>query len=134
MGYFRANSIGKNIEGTNEPRLFTSGYLGLTSCTIPLVGPKQQPRTYTVRLGFRAPAGDKRDQRIFDVKLQDKVVLKNLDVTQDAGQSDKALVKELSAIQVIGDLKLELIPQNGNPRKQQAPNINSVEIIEEFGS
>ena len=93
----------------------------------------QQARTYTVRLGFRAPAGDKRGQRIFDVKLQDKIVLRNLDVTQEAGQSDKALVKELYAIQVIGDLKLELIPQNGNPKKQQAPIINSVEIIEEFG-
>ena len=108
--------------------------MGLTSCTIPLIGPKQQPRTYTVRLGFRAPAGDKGGQRIFDVKLQDKVVLKNLDVTQDAGQSDKALVKELSVIQVISDLKLELVPQNGNPQKQQAPIINSVEIIEEFDS
>ena len=134
MGYFRANSTGKNIEGTNESWLFTSGCLGLTSCTIPLIGPKQQARTYTVRLGFRAPAGDKGGQRIFDVKLQDKVVLKNLDVTQDAGQSDKALVKELSVIQVISDLKLELVPQNGNPQKQQAPIINSVEIIEEFDS
>jgi hypothetical protein len=85
-------------------------------------------------LGFCAPAGDKKGQRIFDVKLQDKIVLKNLDVTRDAGQPGKALVKELSTIKVIGDLKLELIPRNGNPQKQQAPIINSIEIIEEFSN
>jgi len=134
MGYFRSTSLGRNIEGTNTPWLFTSGCTGLTSCMVPLTETKQEPGVYTVRLGFCAPAGDKAGQRVFDIKLQDKIVLRNFDITRDAGQSGKSVVKEFSAIPVVDNLKLELVPQNGNPRKQHAPVISFLEIIEGSGS
>jgi len=134
MGYFRSTSLGRNIEGTNTPWLFTSGCTGLTSCMVPLTETKQEPGAYTVRLGFCAPAGDKAGQRVFDIKLQDKIVLRNFDITRDAGQSGKSVVKEFSAIPVVDNLKLELVPQNGNPRKQHAPVISFLEIIEGSGS
>ena len=35
---------------------------------------------------------------------------------------------------LLDNLKLELVPQNGNPRKQHAPIISFLEIIEESGS
>jgi len=85
---------------------------------------------YTVRLGFRAPAGDEAGQRVFDVKLQDRTVLGSFDITRDAGQSGTAVVKEFSAIPVVDNLKLELVPKNGNPRKQDAPVISFLEIID----
>jgi len=92
MGYFRSSSIGRNIEGTNAPWLFTSGCTGLTSCTIPLTEKEQKPQMYTVRLGFCAPAGDKAGQRVFDVKLQDKIVLKDFDITRSSPPSRWSIV------------------------------------------
>ena len=75
-----------------------------------------------------------RRQRVFDIKLQDKIVLRNFDITRDAGQPGKAVVKEFSAIPVVDNLKLELVPQNDNLRNQHAPVISFLEIIDESGS
>jgi len=133
MGPFCRDFRGVRIEKTNRPWLFTSGYQGLLRCNLPLIDDStgQEPGIYTVHLGFKALPGDKPGQRIFDVKLGDKVVLKNFDVATAAGRANKAIVKEFKGIRVENILALELVPKSTNPAINQAPIINFIEVIRE---
>ncbi len=128
-GYFYRDFKGVSIPGTDKPWLFTSGCLGLSDCTIPLLDPEKEhdPGTFTVRLGFLAPPEDKPGQRIFEVRLQDRVMLKDFDIARETNSAQEAIVKEFQNIEVKDVLKLELIPQSS----QQPPIINYIEIIRE---
>jgi len=133
MGPFYEDFRGVRIEKTNRPWLFTSGYQGLLYCNLPLIDDTagQKPGIYTVRLGFKALPGDKRGQRIFDIKLQGRLVLKNFDIATAAGRANKAIVKEFKGIRVENILALELVPKSTNPAINQAPIINFIEVIRE---
>jgi hypothetical protein len=100
-------------------------------CEVPLIDEAagQKPAVYTVRLGFNALPGDCAGQRVFDVKLQDKVVLENFDILEIAGKANKAVVKKFKDIRAENNLVLELLPKSANPQKNQAPIINFIEII-----
>jgi hypothetical protein len=76
-----------------------------------------------VRLGFYAPTGD----HIFDIKLQNKNVLSGFNPTENSG----AVVKEFKNIKVDNDLLIELVPHNSSLTVDNAPIINSIEIIRE---
>ena len=132
-GYFCRDYRGVNIDGTDKPWLFTSGCRGLLRCELPLIDDtaEQKPGIYTVRLGFKALTGDQPGRRVFDVKLQDSVVLKNFDILKTTGKSNKAVVKEFKGIGVENVLALELVPKSTNPGMNQAPIINFIEVIRE---
>jgi len=133
MGYFCGDFKSTTVEGTDRQWLFTSGCQGLTGCELQLIDDSagQKPGKYTVHLGFNALPGDRPGQRVFDVKLQGQVVLKNFDILQTAGKSNKAVVKVFNHIQVENTLALELVPQSAQPRITQAPIINFIEVIRE---
>lgn len=135
MGPFCRDFRGVRIEKTNRPWLFTSGYQGLLRCDLPLIedSASQEPGIYTVHLGFKALPGDKPGQRIFDVKLGDKVVLRNFDILRTAGKSNKAVVKKFKGVRIENNLVLELIPKSANPQANldKAPIINFIEVIRE---
>ncbi len=135
MGYFARDYKDATIAGTDRPWLFTSGCVGLLRCTLTLVDAKaeQDAAAYTVRLGFKAPAGDRSGQRVFDIKLQDKVVLKDCDVIAAAGSVDKVVVKSFENVRVKGDLVLELVPKTATPGAGEAPVVNFIEVIREGG-
>ncbi len=133
MGYFRRDFKGINIDGTYKPWLFTSGCLGMKRCEIPLIDDfsEQKAAKYAVRLGFKALQGDKNGQRVFDIKLQDKMVLKNFDILKTAGKINRAVIKEFKGIKAKNVLVLELVPKSSNPQVYQAPIINFIEVIRE---
>jgi outer membrane protein assembly factor BamB len=135
MGLFCRDFKGVHIEKTERPWLFTSGYQGLLRCEVPLIDDvnEQEPGTYTVRLGFTALPGDKRGQRIFDVKLQDSVVLRDFDILKTAGKANKAIVKKFKGVRVKNNLVLELVPKSANLQinSDEAPIINFIEVIRE---
>jgi len=133
MGYFCRDFKGVNIADTDKPWLFTSGCQGMLRCEIPLIDETagQKPAAYTVRLGFNALPEDQAGRRIFDIKLQDKVVLESFDILQTAGKANRAVVKEFKGIGVESALVLELLPKSANPQKSQAPVINFIEVIRE---
>jgi outer membrane protein assembly factor BamB len=135
MGPFCEDFRGVRIEKTNRPWLFTSGCRGLLRCDLPLIDDvnEQKPGIYTVRLGFKALPGDKRGRRVFDVKLGDKVVLRNFDILRTAGKSNKAVVKKFKGVRVKNNLTLELIPKSANPQTNldEAPTISFIEVIRE---
>ncbi len=132
MGYFRHDFKGVNIADTDKPWLYTSGCRGMLRCEIPLTdGAGQQPAVYTVRLGFNALPQDQAGQRVFDVKLQDNVVLENFDILETAGKVNRAVVKEFKGVRADSVLVLELLPKSANPQMNQAPVINFIEVIRE---
>jgi outer membrane protein assembly factor BamB len=132
MGYFCYDTRETNIAGTDNPWLFTSGCIGLSKYTIPLLDDTwgEKPGIYTVRLGFLAPSG----KRVFDIKLQDNLVLENFNLTKEMGKTKHVILKEFNNINVENDLKLELIASNSNAILDQASIINFIEIIREDSS
>jgi len=103
--------------------------VGLRKCEITLINDLfgEKEGTYTIRLGFVAPA----NRRKFDISIQDRVVLENLDVLKETGGANRALVKEFKGIPVQDILSLELIPEKPDPELSQAPVINFIEVIRE---
>ena len=132
MGYFARDSKGVSIAGTDKPWLFTSGCQGLLRCEIPLTdATAAEPGVYTIRLGFSAPPEDRAGQRVFDVKLQDKVVAEGFDIAAAAGAANSAVIKEFKGISAQNTFVLELLAKTANPEASQAPIINCIEVIRE---
>jgi len=129
MGFYSYDSKGVKIEGTDCPWLYTNGCVGLQKCQIPLIDNMfaEKAGIYTVRLGFVAPSA----RRMFDIKIQDNIVLKNLDILKEAGGINRAVVKEFKGIDVEDMLSIELVPEITNPEITKAPVINFIEVIRE---
>ena len=118
------------IANTDVPFVFTSSARGLKESVIPLLTKADgKSGTFTVRLGFAAPPGDAPGQRVFDVKLQGKIVLKGFDIAKEAGGVDKAIWKEFPGIATNGDLRLELVAGKDPPSAKEMPLINSIRIV-----
>lgn len=130
-GYYGEPSELARVAGTEDPWLYASGCVGLTNCLVPLVGEGDGRAEYIVRLGFSAPDTDRPGQRVFDIKLQGKVVEQDFDVVKAAGGPDRAVIKEFRGIPVDKDLKLELVPKLQKPDKTRAPLINTIEVARE---
>ena len=121
------------MAGTDKSWLFASGCRGLMRCELPLIDEKagQEPATYTVRLGFMAYPGDSPGRRVFDIKLQNRVVQSSFDVMQMADKTNHAITKVFRAIPVKGNLIIELVPKAEERHIDQAPIINFFEVIRE---
>lgn len=102
-------------------------FLNVTDGPIPVVA-----RRYTVRLHFAELDGAKPGERVFDVKLQDKVVLEDFDIVKEAGGGNRALVKEFAGIVASTELALELVPKAQEVTERAAPIISGMEIVEEL--
>lgn len=111
--YFRNHS--SFLRGKSQRWVAASGVEGLTSVTVDLDQAKKSARKYTVRLHFSEPDDVKPGQRVFDVALQGKPVLKNLDVAGESGGRNRAVVKEFRGINSNQALEIALIPRVGKP-------------------
>ncbi len=70
-------------------------------------------RRYTVRLHFAEPDPVEPGDRIFDVSLQGKPVLRDFDIVKAAGGRSKEAVREFKAIEVEGPITISLSPKKG---------------------
>lgn len=97
---------------------------GISKLTVPLLGKKDSPATYKVRLHFaELDKSAKPGVRTFDVKLQGKTVLQNFDVVQTAGGVRKGIVREFDGIAVTDNLVIELTG------RRQTPILSAIEVI-----
>ena len=126
-GYFRENADVVPVQGTGEPWVFTSGCSGPVTCKVPLTGGGDAPALYTVRLCFAELSDVREGQRVFDVKLQGKVVLNNFDVVKAAGAANTAVVKEFTDVEVNDALSIELVAE------ASVPMLSGFEIIRQGG-
>jgi hypothetical protein len=72
--------------------------------------PPIPPRNYTVKLFFSEPDLVEPGERVFDVRLQGKLVLKSVDVAQAAGGPRKTWAKEIPGVQIGETLTITLSP------------------------
>jgi outer membrane protein assembly factor BamB len=92
--YFRKHS--SHISGEGLPWVSASGVKGLASLTLTLDKDAKEEKPFTVRLHFVEPDNAKPGERVFDVSLQGKPVLKEFDVVKEAGGPDRGLVRQFT--------------------------------------
>ena len=111
------------IPGTEAPQVYLTERYGMTGYEF-----KLDDGAYTVRLHFAETYDGILDagERVFDVSLNDKVVLKDLDVFKAAGGPNTPLVKEFKGVKVTGG-KLVI----GFAAAVQNSEINGIEILAE---
>jgi hypothetical protein len=131
MGYYYSDYRGVSVDGSDKPWLFTSGCVGLSKLTIPLIDQAVDSKTasYTVRLGFFPLKDDPRNGRIFDIKLQGKTVESGFKITNKSDGS--AIIREFTNVAVKSELEIELGSYTDGQSKEQAPLLNFIEIIRE---
>jgi len=84
-----------------------------------------------VRLYFGEPERLKAGERVFDVELQGKAVLKGFDVAREAGGPNRAVVKEFRGIKASAELTVNLIPHAKQRTKTTTPIISGIEVLAE---
>ena len=127
-GYTSQSERSLKVATKETPWVYNSTARSITSWTFPLLGKKDKPGVYTVKLHF-AELDDKMTagKRVFDVKVQGKTVLKDVDVAKLAGGIKKGITREIKGIKVKESLKLELVPKSNGGKS--SPILNGVEII-----
>jgi outer membrane protein assembly factor BamB len=88
------------------------------------------PATYTVRLHFIEPGEAAEGQRQFSVRLQGSEVISDIDVARMAGGAKRALVQEVTGVQVTGEVLVSLAPA---PDAQYPPVLCGIELVREDG-
>ncbi|KPL06985.1 hypothetical protein AMJ85_09905, partial [candidate division BRC1 bacterium SM23_51] len=123
--WFRRHS--SRFAGDRMGWVTASGAIGLTNLMIELGN--SEDRAYRVRLHFAEPEGAGVGQRLFDVALQGKQVLKDFDIARHAGPDGAGVAREFRGIMVQNALRLTLAPSLGSPINQ--PVICGIEVVAE---
>lgn len=124
-GYVTHSEHSLKVAGEETPWVFNSAAQGVTKWTFPLLGKKDEPGVYTVKLHFaELDETVKPGERVFDVKVQGKSAIEGVDVVQLAGGAKRSVTRTVTGVKVSAELELELTPQKGKP-----PILNAVEII-----
>lgn len=130
-GYFAQSPDSIQVEGTRNPWLYTFGCRGVTSCEIPLLDAGDGAGLYTIRLGFAEMDDVKPGERMFDIAIQGKPLLKGFDVVKEAGGPRKVIIKEFKGVTVNDNLTIDLLPKLRQPTPEQAPILQTVEVVRE---
>ena len=129
--FITGNSAYTKTDGTDDPWLFASAASGLKKCVIPIRKKTDEPASYTVRLAFAAPDNEQAGQRVFDIKLQGKLLRENYDIADRSGGRDRAVFEQFKGVAVADNLVIELIPKTETPKAEQMPLLHGVEIVQE---
>lgn len=122
-GDFIDRGADMKIDGTNDPRIYQTEHWSMDSFIAEVPNGK-----YTVRMHFAETYEgiESEGPRVFDVKLQGEMALKDFDIQKVTGGVQRALVKEFKGVAVTdGILRVDFVP------KLQNPEINGIEIIAE---
>jgi outer membrane protein assembly factor BamB len=114
MFYARSGDL-LDIAGTDRQWLYTSGYQHAKPLVFTLIDKGGKGAKYTVRLHFAEPEDLKVAERVFNVFIQDKLVLRDFDIVAAAGGARKAIVKEFKGVEVTGALKIHMSPTEAKP-------------------
>jgi outer membrane protein assembly factor BamB len=129
--YFKHDPARLKIEGTDKPWVFCSGLRGLRQCTLPLAESVDGKARYTVRLAFSELDNDAPGKRVFDIKLQGKVVAEGFDVFKEAGGKNRAIIKEFTGVNVDDTLTLEFVPRTTGSEPDKLPILQGIEVERE---
>ena len=102
-----------------------SGVEGASALSVTLSTVPTPERSYTVRLYFLEPQDLKTGERVFDVSLQGKPVLPELDILKAAGGANRAIVREFNGVRCSTSLQVDLTAIKGRTL------LSGVEIVVE---
>jgi outer membrane protein assembly factor BamB len=129
--YFKHDPARLQIDGTDTPWVFRSGVNGMRQCKIPVADSGDGKARYTVRLAFAELVHDAAGKRVFDIKVQNKVVAENFDIFQQLGGKNRALIKEFTGFDADTELTVEFVSKIANPAPTQLPVLQGIEIERE---
>ena len=95
--------------GNGSVWIAASGIVGVRTVSVPLGGSGR----YTIRLHFAEIEGLALGERLFNVAVQGRTVLKDFDIARSAGAAMRSVVKEFKGIAVNGTLTVTLTPRKG---------------------
>jgi outer membrane protein assembly factor BamB len=107
----------------------SSGMRGIQSISIDLGPEARLPRKYTVRLFFAEPDPVRPGQRVFDVTIQGRPVLKDFDVLKAAGGPFRSVIKEFNGVEAAQSLTVALRPSS--LAQVRAPLLCGMELVAE---
>lgn len=124
--YYKIRKEPVSVISENTPWISASALGGVRSMEITLSNETNlQETTYKINLYFSELENKKPGERIFNVKLQDNTVLENFDIVNEAGKTNKEVIKTFTGIKAGKTMKLDLIPITGNTI------ISGIELIKE---
>lgn len=125
--FMSVDSEDHDVPGTETPWLYTSWANGITALSIPLQEKNSAPARYHVKLCFADLSGAAPATRVFDVKMQGKMVAK-VSLPSSGGNYGAATMHEVRDVEVIDTLSIELVPVSATPAGDQVPILNALEI------
>lgn len=134
-GFYNTHS--SNIRGDALPWVAASGCRGIKRLTLnPKLNPfKKDPTAFTVRLYFCEPDNQDAGKRVFDVKIQDNVVLGSFDIAAATGGRDVGTTIEFTDIPVRSNLVVEF--ESASPDDANAttvPVLSGIEVLRQESS
>jgi len=114
----------KDYDAQSAPRLF---FKLDESPSQPQPANDLPTQSYSIRLHFIEPDADVQPgQRVFDVALQGKTVLRGLDVVKEAGAANRQIIQRFNGVAVGKELNVTL-----NPTTEREPVLCGIEVVEE---
>ncbi|HEX2976520.1 MAG TPA: malectin domain-containing carbohydrate-binding protein, partial [Bacteroidales bacterium] len=114
-GFYKIRKEPVSVWSLSTPWVSASAIGGVRAVEIPLVKDRSpETTTYTVKLYFSELENKKPGDRVFDVKVQDQLVLHNFDIVSEAGKTDTEVIKTISGVKAGNNLRIEMIPVKGN--------------------
>ena len=106
-----------------------SGATGVREVTLTLRPAESGPRRYTVSLWFAEPDAPAPGDRVFDIALQGRPVVRGFDIVKVAGGPDRAVVRRFPGVEVADDLRVTLTP--APDARVRSPLLCGIEVIAE---
>jgi len=114
LEYFRHHA--SLVHGPGLTWIAASGVIGLNQVTLSLAKENTETRPCTVRLYFAEPrTGIKAGDRVFNVTVHNKELLRNFDIFREAGAARRIVMKEFKDIAVSNQLTVAFSAQSGKP-------------------
>ncbi len=92
---------------------------------------KPQPRRFLVRLHFAELDDVAAGERVFDVVLQGRTVLKDFDIAKRTGGRFRAIVQEFRDVEADRLLEIRFVPKDGSLTDRNAPTLSAVEVVQQ---
>ncbi len=107
------------------PWLYSSWARGLEQLTLPLLGEKDQPANYTIRLHFTAGIDDSAEKSVLEVAFDGKPVVTDLSLAAPSEKGLRPVVKEIRNVRVDKNLVIDLQAIHGTT------TLSAIEAIRE---
>jgi outer membrane protein assembly factor BamB len=126
VDYFKIRKDPVSVHSENTPWISASAIGGIRSLEITLSKEKIVPvSTYKIKLYFSELQNMQKDERVFDVVIQDRKVLEDFDIIGETGRKDIEIVKTFTGIYAGITLTIKMNPKKGNTI------LSGIELIQE---